>query len=62
VFGGLYLHYGFEALLRGGDERSAREEVRRLAERAEDNERDRISYQRCLAMLSEFEGDSERGP
>ena len=60
VFDGLYLHYGFEALLRGGDERSAREEVRGLAERAKANERDRIAYLRCLAVLSEFEGDTQR--
>src|SRR5687768_16035100 len=31
VFDGLYLHYGFEALLRGGGERSAREEMRGFA-------------------------------
>jgi DNA-binding SARP family transcriptional activator/tetratricopeptide (TPR) repeat protein len=60
VFDGLYLHYGFEALLRGGAERSAREEVRGLAERAKANERDRIAYLRCLAVLSEFEGDTQR--
>jgi hypothetical protein len=60
VFDGLYLHYGFEALLRGGGERSAREEVRGLAERAKANERDRIGYLRCLAVLSEFEGDTQR--
>ena len=60
VFDGLYLHYGFEALLRGGDERSAREEVSQLAERAKANERDRITYLRCLAILSEFGGDTQR--
>jgi hypothetical protein len=60
VFDGLYLHYGFEALLRGGDERSAREEARRLAERAKVNERDRIAYLRCLAVLSELEGNTQR--
>jgi tetratricopeptide (TPR) repeat protein len=59
VFDGLYLHYGIKALLRGG-ERSAREEVRGLAERARANERDRIAYLRCLAVLSEFEGDTQR--
>jgi DNA-binding SARP family transcriptional activator/tetratricopeptide (TPR) repeat protein len=59
VFDGLYLHYGVEALLRGG-ERSAREEVRGLAERAKANERDRMAYLRCLAILSEFEGDKQR--
>jgi DNA-binding SARP family transcriptional activator len=60
VFDGLYLHYGFQALLRGGDERSAREEVRGLAERAKANERDRITYLRCLAVLSEFENNTQR--
>jgi len=60
VFDGLYLHYGVEALLRGGDESSAREEADRFAERAEENERDRIAYLRCLALLSEFEGDTQR--
>ena len=38
-----YLHHVVEALLRGGDERSAREEVRRFSERAEANERERMS-------------------
>jgi tetratricopeptide (TPR) repeat protein len=59
VFDGLYLHYGVEALLRGGGERIAREEVRGLAERAKVNERDRVAYLRCLALLSEFEGDTQ---
>jgi tetratricopeptide (TPR) repeat protein len=60
VFDGLYLHYGVEALLRGGGERSAREEADRFAERAEKNERDRLAYLRCLALLGEFEGDAQR--
>jgi hypothetical protein len=34
--------------------------VRRLAERAKVNERDRIAYLRCLAVLSEFEGDTQK--
>jgi hypothetical protein len=55
-----YLHYVVEALLRGGDERSAREEVGCFAERAEANERERVAYLRSLAVLSEFEGDTER--
>jgi tetratricopeptide (TPR) repeat protein len=58
VFDGLYLHYGFEALLRGGDEGSAREEADRFAQRAGENERDRLTYTRCLALLDEFEGDT----
>jgi hypothetical protein len=58
VLGSLSLHYEVEALLRGGDERSAREEVRQLAERGEVNERERVAYLRSLAVLSEFEGDA----
>ena len=34
--------------------------MRRLAERAEVNERERIAYLRSLAVLSEFEGDTQR--
>ncbi|HYP19356.1 MAG TPA: tetratricopeptide repeat protein, partial [Chloroflexia bacterium] len=59
VLGSLSLHYEVEALLRGGDERSAREEVRQFAERGEVNERERIPYLRSLAVLSEFEGDTQ---
>ena len=60
VLGSLSLHYEVEALLRGGDERSAREEVRQRAERGEVNERERVAYLRSLAVLSEFEGDAQR--
>jgi DNA-binding SARP family transcriptional activator/tetratricopeptide (TPR) repeat protein len=60
VLGSLSLHYEVEALLRGGDERSAREEVRQLAERGEVNEREGVAYLRSLAVLSEFEGDTQR--
>ena len=56
----LYLHRGIEALLRGGAERRARKGVSGFAERARANERDRMAYLRCLAMLSEFEGDTQR--
>jgi tetratricopeptide (TPR) repeat protein len=56
----IYLHHEVEALLRGGDENLAREEVRRFAERAQTNERDRIAYLRSLAVLSEWEGDTEK--
>jgi hypothetical protein len=55
----LYLHYEVEALLRVGDERSTREEVRRFAERAEVNERERVAYLCSLADLSEWEGDTQ---
>jgi tetratricopeptide (TPR) repeat protein len=57
---GLNLHHEIEALVRGGDERLAREEVRRCAQRAQTNERDRIAYLCSLAILSEFEGDTQR--
>jgi tetratricopeptide (TPR) repeat protein len=56
----IYLHHGVEALLRGGDEELAREEVRRFAERAKTNRRDRMSYLRALAVLDEWEGDTQR--
>lgn len=56
----LDLHHEVEALLRGGDERSAREEIYRFAEGAETNERERVAYLRSLAVLSEFEGDMGR--
>jgi tetratricopeptide (TPR) repeat protein len=59
VLGSLSLHYEVEALLRGGDERSAREEVRQLAERAKINERERIPYLRSLAVLSQSEGNTQ---
>jgi len=55
---GIYLYHEVEALVRGGDERGAREEARRLAERVEANERERIAYLRSLAVLSESEGDT----
>jgi DNA-binding SARP family transcriptional activator/tetratricopeptide (TPR) repeat protein len=60
VLDGLYLHYEVEALLRGGDERIAREEVRHFAERVEVNEQERIAYLRSLAVLSEWEGNTQR--
>jgi tetratricopeptide (TPR) repeat protein len=60
VLGDLYLYHEIEALLRGGDERIAREEVRRFAQRAEVNEREQIAYLRALGVLSEWEGDTQR--
>jgi tetratricopeptide (TPR) repeat protein len=54
------LHHQVEALVRGGDEGLAREEARRLAERARENRRDRMSHLRALAVLDEWEGDTER--
>jgi len=56
----IHLHHEVEALLRGGEERLAREEVRRFAERAQTNERDRVAYLRSYAVLSEWEGHKER--
>ncbi len=60
VLDGLYLHYEVEALLRAGDERRAREVVRRFADRPRTNGRERIAYLRSMAVLSEFEGDTQR--
>jgi tetratricopeptide (TPR) repeat protein len=60
VLDSIYLHYKVEALLRGGEERLAREEVHRFADRAWVNERDRMAYLRSLAVLSEWEGDTQR--
>jgi DNA-binding SARP family transcriptional activator/Flp pilus assembly protein TadD len=55
---GVYLHHQVEALLRG-DERLTRENVRRFADRAEFNEQNRISYLRSLAVLGEWEGNTQ---
>jgi predicted ATPase len=60
VLDALYLHHEVEALLRGGDERRAREAVRRFADRPRTNGRERIAYLRSMAVLSEFEGDTQR--
>jgi hypothetical protein len=56
----IHLHYEVEALLRGGDARLAREEVRDFAERAQTNERNRIAYLRSLAIVGEWDGYTER--
>jgi len=55
-----YSHYETEALLRGGDERQAREEVHRLGERLGSNRRYRLPYLRSLATLTAWEGHSEQ--
>jgi tetratricopeptide (TPR) repeat protein len=60
VLDGLYLYHEVEALLRGGDERLAREEVRRFADHAEVNERNRMTCLRSLAVLDEWEGEATR--
>jgi DNA-binding SARP family transcriptional activator/tetratricopeptide (TPR) repeat protein len=56
----VHLQYEVQALLRGGDERLAREEVHGFAKRAQTNERVRIAYLISVAILSEWEGDPER--
>jgi hypothetical protein len=56
----IHLHLEVEALLRGGDEELAREEVSRFAERAKTNGRDRMSHLRALAVLDEWKGDTQR--
>ena len=55
-----YRLYETEALLHGGDERQAREEVQRLGEHLGSNQRFRIPYLRSLAALAECEGNSEQ--
>jgi tetratricopeptide (TPR) repeat protein len=60
VLDGLYLHHEVQALLRGGDEQLATEGVRRFADRPRTNERERIAYLRSLAVLSEWEGETQR--
>jgi tetratricopeptide (TPR) repeat protein len=52
--------YETEALLRGGDERQAREAVQRLGEGLGLYQRFRIPYLRSLAVLAAWEGHSEQ--
>jgi tetratricopeptide (TPR) repeat protein len=52
--------YETEALLRGGNERQAREGVQRLGERLGTNRRYRIPYLRSLAVLAGWEGHTEQ--
>jgi tetratricopeptide (TPR) repeat protein len=52
--------YETEALLRAGDERQVREEVRRLEERLGSNRRFRIPSLRSLAILAAWAGEGER--
>ncbi len=56
---GIHLHHGVEALVRGGDEALAREEVHRFSERARENRRFRVPYLRSLAVLDEREGGTK---
>jgi predicted ATPase/DNA-binding SARP family transcriptional activator len=55
-----YLHFETEALLRGGDELRAREEVQRLGERLGPYPRYRIPYLRSLAVLARWKGEKEQ--
>ena len=54
-----YCHLHTEAFLRGGDERLAREGVRRVGRSVGDNKRYRVSYLRSLAVLARWEGDAD---
>ena len=53
-------HAETEALLHAGEERQAREAVQRLGERLGSNRRFRIPYLRSLAVLADWEGQSEQ--
>jgi hypothetical protein len=55
-----YRQYETEALLRKGDERQARTAVQRLGESLGTNQRFRLPYLRSLAVLAEWEGQSEQ--
>jgi tetratricopeptide (TPR) repeat protein len=55
-----FQQYETEALLRGGEERQAREEVHRLRERLGPSRRFRIPYLRSLAVLAAWEGQREQ--
>jgi tetratricopeptide (TPR) repeat protein len=55
-----YRQYETEALLRGGDERQAREAVHRLGERVGPNRRFRVPYLRSLATLAAWNGQNEQ--
>jgi len=52
--------YETEALLRGGDERQAREAVHRLGERLGPSPRFRLPYLQSLAVLAAWEGHREQ--
>jgi DNA-binding SARP family transcriptional activator len=53
-------YYETEALLRGGNESLAREEVQRLGERLGPSPRFRLPYLRSLAVLAAWDGESEQ--
>jgi ATP/maltotriose-dependent transcriptional regulator MalT len=54
----LIRYFETEALLRGGDEESAREEVQRLGARGRTNRRQRLPYLRALATLAQWDGET----
>ena len=54
----LIRYFETEALLWGGDEESAREDVQRLGARISTNRRQRILYLRALPTLAEFDGET----
>jgi DNA-binding SARP family transcriptional activator/tetratricopeptide (TPR) repeat protein len=53
-------HGETEAFLHAGEERQAREAVQRLGERLRSNRRFRIPYLRSLAILADWQGQSEQ--
>src|SRR6266849_1909790 len=55
-----FQQYETEALLRGGEERQAREAVQRLGEGLGPNHRFRLPYLRSLAVLAAWEGNTEQ--
>jgi len=60
VWRDLVRHHEVEALLWGGDEGLAREDARRLGERIGNNRRFRLVHLRMLAILSGWDGRTER--
>ncbi len=51
-------YYETEALLRGGEEEWAREDVQRLGVRINTNRRQRLPYLRALATLAQWDGET----
>ncbi len=59
IFFDFECHHETEALLKGGEERLAREDVRRLGESVGQNKRFRLVHLRMLAVLDRWDGDTE---
>ena len=53
-----HFHLEVEALLRGGDEVLAREELRRFVEAVGENPRTRVAYLRALAVLDRWDNET----